>query len=162
MIYWTNGQCQSLLLGVNRSKDLFEACTQCGFCQEVCPGGIKHLDLFNRLRQMVVYGYPALGVNKEPILAVRFMKILLVAPFLALSGAKLGRFFLKRYVKNDSISSLPLIKGWFQCEIYLHPPYIFREWWASEHPKRFSHSSKEGWDSWTVMPDKNLRTSPQG
>ncbi|MGE5544168.1 MAG: LUD domain-containing protein, partial [Bacillota bacterium] len=49
-----------LLLGVNRSQDLFEACTQCGFCQEVCPGGIRHLELFNRYRQMVLNGFPAL------------------------------------------------------------------------------------------------------
>ncbi len=130
-----------LLLGVNRSKDLFEACTQCGFCQEVCPGGIKHLDLFNRLRQMVIYGYPALGVNKEPDTStVRFMKIFawgMRSPWRYRVGAKLGRFFLKRYVKNDSISSLPLLKGWFQCRDLPAPAtYTFREWWASEHSKK--------------------------
>lgn len=138
-----------LLLGVNRCQDLFEACTQCGFCQEVCPGGIKHLEMFNRYRQMVIHGYSALNVRKEPKKGTRFMKLFawgMGAAWRYRVGAKLGRFFLKRYVKDGKIHALPILKGWFQYRDLPGPaPYTFREWWASQESKSVKHSAgKEG------------------
>ncbi|MGI6549894.1 MAG: lactate utilization protein B [Syntrophomonadales bacterium] len=138
-----------LLLGVNRSQDLFEACTQCGFCQEVCPGGIKHLDMFSRYRQMVIYGFPALNVKKEPKEGTRFMKLFawgMRSPWRYRVGARLGRAFLKKYTKDGSIKALPILKGWFQYRDLPAPaPYTFREWWASQESQKAPLSTgKEG------------------
>lgn len=138
-----------LLLGVNRSQDLFEACTQCGFCQEVCPGGMKHLDLFNRYRQMVLNGYPALNVRKESKEGTRFMKLFawgMRSPWRYRVGAKLGRYYLKRHVKDGRIKALPILKGWFQYrDLPAPPPYTFREWWASQESRNVKLSAgKEG------------------
>jgi len=138
-----------LLLGVNRSRDLFEACTQCGFCQEVCPGGMKHLDLFNRYRQMVLNGYPALNVRKESKEGTRFMKLFawgMRSPWRYRVGAKLGRYYLKKHAKDGRIKALPVLKGWFQYrDLPAPPPHTFREWWASQESRNVKLSAgKEG------------------
>ena len=138
-----------LLVGVNRSKDLFESCTQCGICQEVCPGGIKHLDLYNRFRQMVIYGFPALGVKKEPDASAIFMKLFtwgMSSPWRYRLGAAVGRLFLKRYVKDGSIKNLPILKGWFRYRDLPAPAaHTFRDWWASQQSNNVNlNAVKEG------------------
>ena len=134
-----------LLLGVNRTQDLFEACTQCGFCQEVCPGGIKHLEMFNRYRQMVIYGYPALNVTKESAKVTRFVKLFawgMRSPWRYRISAKLGRSFLRRYVQGGRIKALPMLKGWFQYRDLPAPaPHAFREWWASQESQNVKLSA---------------------
>ena len=99
-------------------------------------GGMKHLDLFNRYRQMVLNGYPALNVRKESKEGTRFMKLFawgMRSPWRYRVGAKLGRFYLKKHVKDGRIKALPVLKGWFQYrDLPAPPPHTFREWWASQ------------------------------
>ncbi|MGE5544159.1 MAG: lactate utilization protein LutB domain-containing protein, partial [Bacillota bacterium] len=61
-------------------------------------------------------------------------------------GARLGRYFLRRYIKNGRINALPILKGWFQYRDLPAPaPYTFREWWASQESQNVKLSAgKEG------------------
>ncbi|HWQ74973.1 MAG TPA: lactate utilization protein B [Syntrophomonas sp.] len=45
-----------LLLGLEATRDLYEACTLCGGCEAVCPAGIHHVELFHRYRAMQAQG----------------------------------------------------------------------------------------------------------
>jgi L-lactate dehydrogenase complex protein LldF len=56
-----------LFLGLDRAKDLYQACTLCGKCREVCPAGIDHPELFLRLRQKRAAGEPRFRAKRPPI-----------------------------------------------------------------------------------------------
>jgi len=43
-----------LLLGLDKTQDIYRACTLCGACKSVCPAGIDHPDLFLYYRSMDV------------------------------------------------------------------------------------------------------------
>lgn len=43
-----------LLLGLDKTQDLYRACTLCGACKSVCPAGIDHPNLFLYYRSMDV------------------------------------------------------------------------------------------------------------
>jgi len=47
-----------LLLGLDRTQDLYRACTLCGTCVTVCPAGIDHPTLF--------LDYRARDVEEDP------------------------------------------------------------------------------------------------
>jgi L-lactate dehydrogenase complex protein LldF len=55
-----------LLLGLNRTQDLYRASTDCGRCKEVCPSGVNHPRLFRYYRQQDVEGNKDLGSVKRP------------------------------------------------------------------------------------------------
>jgi L-lactate dehydrogenase complex protein LldF len=45
-----------LLLGLDDTYHVYEACTLCGGCESVCPAGIHHVELFHHYRAMKADG----------------------------------------------------------------------------------------------------------
>lgn len=46
-----------LLLGFEKTKDLYHACTLCGACKAICPAGVDHPGLFLYYRALEAAGY---------------------------------------------------------------------------------------------------------
>ncbi len=57
-----------LLLGLDRTKDLYHACTQCGACSEVCPGGIDHPKMLHEFRIRQTRIRPRISFKKNDII----------------------------------------------------------------------------------------------
>lgn len=64
-----------MLLGMDRTKDLFRATTDCGRCKEVCPSGVNHPRIFKYYRQQEVEGNPDLHAVKRPWNERQFFKL---------------------------------------------------------------------------------------
>lgn len=50
-----------LLLGFDRTRDLYHACTLCGACKAICPGGVDHPGLFLHYRSLETAGFPGVA-----------------------------------------------------------------------------------------------------
>lgn len=55
-----------LLLGLDRTRDLYGACTMCGECKAICPSGIDHPSLLLSYRTKDVEGSDGYGVEPRP------------------------------------------------------------------------------------------------
>ncbi len=64
-----------MLLGLDRTQDLFRATTDCGRCKEVCPSGVNHPRIFRYYRQQDVEGNPDLHSQKRPWQEQQFFKL---------------------------------------------------------------------------------------
>jgi len=54
------------LLGLDKTRDLYRACTLCGACKSVCPAGIDHPGLFLYYRSMDASADPRFKGEKHP------------------------------------------------------------------------------------------------
>lgn len=63
-----------LLLGLDKTQDIYRACTLCGACKSVCPVGIDHPDLFLYYRSMDVSADHQFKGKKRPWREVGFYK----------------------------------------------------------------------------------------
>ena len=121
-----------LLLGLATTKDLFQACTLCGACREVCPAGIDHPALLLSYRARAVADDRGLGLPKR-ILA-DLLSCAMTHPRLWDLGIKLGRPLLNRAARDGYIPSLPAAQGWFACrDLPALPEKTFRERWRKGH-----------------------------
>jgi L-lactate dehydrogenase complex protein LldF len=64
-----------LLLGLERTQDLYRATTLCGSCKSVCPVGIDHPGLFLHYRAKDVSGDAALQAKKRPAMERMFFRL---------------------------------------------------------------------------------------
>ncbi|MCP4751138.1 MAG: lactate utilization protein [Proteobacteria bacterium] len=64
-----------LFLGLDRTQVLFRACTGCGRCKEVCPGGLDHPRMLQYYRQRDVESDPKYRFQKRPWQERRFFKL---------------------------------------------------------------------------------------
>jgi L-lactate dehydrogenase complex protein LldF len=64
-----------LLLGLERTQDLYRATTLCGSCKSVCPVGIDHPSLFLHYRGKDVSGDAALQAKKRPVMERIFFRL---------------------------------------------------------------------------------------
>lgn len=124
-----------LLLGLDRCRDLFEACTQCGYCQEVCPAGIKHLDMYHHYRGLSWRGSTEWRAEKGRIpFGLKLWAWAVGSPSRYIMGGRLARFFLKVKSREGRIRDLPFLKGWFAVRDLPSPSAVtFRDWWSSAH-----------------------------
>lgn len=106
-----------LLLGLDRTQDLYRACTLCGACREVCPAGVDHPSLFLYYRSKDVEGDQALRGKKRPWKESRFFDLwerAVTHSVLWKWGVKLVRPLVNRYARDGVIARMgPLFKGWF-------------------------------------------------
>ncbi|HOQ09723.1 MAG TPA: lactate utilization protein B [Syntrophomonadaceae bacterium] len=126
-----------LIMGLDRTRDLYEACTLCGGCQSVCPGGTPHLDLISRYRHMKVTGDERFGgtrVSLKERAAFELMNRGMQNPALYKSGLKIARSYINRRSQDGYISSLPgPMSGWFTCRDFPQlPEKSFRERWQED------------------------------
>jgi L-lactate dehydrogenase complex protein LldF len=63
-----------VLLGLDRTQDLYRASTLCGSCKSVCPVGIDHPSIFLYYRAKDVLGDPYFKGKRRPWMEERFFK----------------------------------------------------------------------------------------
>ena len=126
-----------LLLGIEKTADLYRACTLCGACRQICPAGVDHPSLILAYRQREVDSRGQDGKRLKAMIE----KIGAVLVSLGMSsaaawnlGVKVTRPFLKRIEHEGAAPYMPLgLKGWFTCrDLPAIPDRTFHEWWKAE------------------------------
>lgn len=107
-----------LLLGLDRTHDLFHACTLCGSCKSVCPGGVDHPEIFLYYRrQEAAKGRKQSG----ELISDKAAKLFDLWTWGAAKGwrwkmgVKTARPLVNSYAKGGVISKAPgRAAGWFR------------------------------------------------
>jgi L-lactate dehydrogenase complex protein LldF len=107
-----------LMLGQDKTQDLYRACTLCGGCEALCPAGIDHPKMFLSYRARDVAGDPRYRAKPRPWAESRLMGMFTWATKSRWRwdlGIRTIRPFINRYVKNQAIGRVkgPL-GGWFK------------------------------------------------
>jgi L-lactate dehydrogenase complex protein LldF len=107
-----------LLLGLDKTQDIYRACTLCGACKSVCPVGIDHPDLFLYYRSMDVSADHPFKGKKRPWREVRFFKAwgMAVQYFWMWNlGISMTRPFINENSHNGVIRKMKgAFGGWFR------------------------------------------------
>ncbi len=107
-----------LLLGLDKTQDLYRACTLCGTCRDVCPGGVDHPSLFLYYRAKDVEGDRKFKGKRRSRKEMRFFDLWSRAVshrWLWNLGVKGVRPFLNRYARAGVIHSMGrFFEGWFK------------------------------------------------
>lgn len=125
-----------LLLGMDETKHLFEACTMCGACMEVCPARVPHLTLYDRYRQMRAVG------NKDFKATTSAGNKIFFKSFARTVGNRrffdraliVARNYTRGSVENGHIKKLAgPFSGWFDCrDLPAVPASSFKDYWEKE------------------------------
>jgi L-lactate dehydrogenase complex protein LldF len=100
-----------LLLGYEKTKDLFCSCTLCGACKDTCPAGIDHPELFLYYRSKIADN----AGQGEKTLYASFAAAMQSSLAWSL-GIKTARAFLNRKARGGYVSSIEgKADGWFSC-----------------------------------------------
>jgi L-lactate dehydrogenase complex protein LldF len=106
-----------LLLGFEKTQDLFKSCTLCGRCRHFCPVGIDHPKVICYLRSRNVMGNPVFNGKGEKFnerLAYGFYLHAASHKILwELSGRILRRILNRRAVNGQIKAGPKLFSGWF-------------------------------------------------
>lgn len=125
-----------LLLGLDETKHLYQACTLCGACMETCPVEIPHLDFFQRYRQLKASGDKEYEATSNIWNKMMFESI---AKGMdnnkryerALAGL---RAYTKNFVTDNYIEKMPMpLASWFIArDLPEIPSQSFRAYWQEE------------------------------
>jgi len=127
-----------LLLGLNKTQDLYRACTLCGACKSVCPAGIDHPNLFLYYRSLDVSADVSAGHRfngkKRPWREALFFKAwgMAVQSFwMWNSGVSMTRPFINGHSRNGMIRQMKgAFGGWFRKRDFpAMAQKTFRERW---------------------------------
>lgn len=126
-----------LLLGLDRTQDLYRACSLCGTCHTVCPGGIDHPSLFLYYRSRDVEGDPRLRGKKRPWnerLFFYFWNRAVNSTGLWKSGVRIARHVLNRHAQEGWIKDLgKMFAGWFkERDLPAVSDHTFRDLWQKK------------------------------
>jgi len=124
-----------LLLGFDRTADLYHACTLCGTCRSICPAGIDHPALFLYYRFREVEMDARFRPKRRPAKERLFFRIWHMANKKRARwdfSIKLGRVMMKKYEKEGWLSSMgQFFTGWFkERDFPAASRQTFREWWG--------------------------------
>ncbi|MDR3671497.1 MAG: lactate utilization protein B [Holophaga sp.] len=107
-----------LLFGLDRTKDLYRACTLCGACASVCPAGIDHPKLFLSYRDKDVKGDARFNSLQRPAkesLFFRLWSFSVGSAGLWNLGARLFRPIFNWNAHDGVVSRMPgPLGGWFR------------------------------------------------
>jgi L-lactate dehydrogenase complex protein LldF len=111
-----------LLIGLDRTQDLYRACTLCGNCKKVCPAGIDHPSMLLQFRAR----------EKHPFGEARFFDLWALGVTSAWRwrlGTKRLRAMINKYSEDGVISKTnKRFEGWFGCrDLPIVPDKSFRE-----------------------------------
>lgn len=107
-----------LLLGLEKTQDLYRACTLCGKCKAICPSGIDHPKMFLWFRSRDVECDARLGGKSRPWIERRVMDVFswgLRRAWRWNAGVKGVRPVVNVHAHNDIISKMRILEGWFTC-----------------------------------------------
>jgi L-lactate dehydrogenase complex protein LldF len=107
-----------LLLGLDKTQDLYRACTLCGACKSVCPAGIDHPDLMLYYRSMDRSADHPFHGKKRPWREMRFFQAwgMAVQRFWMWNfGIAMTRPFINKNSHNGVIREMKgAFSGWFR------------------------------------------------
>jgi L-lactate dehydrogenase complex protein LldF len=107
-----------LLLGLERTQDLYRATTLCGACKDVCPAGINHPSLFLQYRAKDVLGERTFRGKKRPGMERRFFQIwtwVVTHSWLWNWGVRIVRPFINKEAHEGVLSKVRgPFEGWFR------------------------------------------------
>ncbi len=107
-----------LLLGLDRTQDLYRACTLCGACREVCPAGVDHPSIFLYYRSKDVEGDRNLHGKRRPWWELRLFGLwgrAVAHSALWNLGVRVIRPLVNRYSHGGVISRMGgFFQGWFR------------------------------------------------
>jgi len=132
-----------LLLGLERTQDLYRACTLCGACKEVCPAGVDHPSMFLYYRSKDVQGDDGLKGKKRDWKEDSFFRIFSLAttfPWLWNKAVRLLRPLYNRNAKDDVVTNISgPFEGWFrQRNLPAMPSETFHDRWKKMKANRLS------------------------
>lgn len=106
-----------LLLGLDRTQELYRASTLCGACKSVCPVGIDHPSMFLYYRAKDVLGDPDKKGKKRPWSEEQFFRMWTRAatrPWFWNMGVRMARPLLNKDARQGVISKgKGPFQGWF-------------------------------------------------
>lgn len=107
-----------LLLGLERTQDLYRATTLCGACKGVCPAGIDHPGLFLQYRAKDVLGEKTFRARKRPGMERSFFRLwtwAVTRPWLWNWGVRTVRPFINKEVHEGVLRKVQgPFEGWFR------------------------------------------------
>jgi L-lactate dehydrogenase complex protein LldF len=107
-----------LLLGLERTQDLYRATTLCGACKGVCPAGIDHPSLFLQYRAKDVLEEMTFRAKKRPGMERNFFRLwtwAVTRSWLWNWGVRMVRPFINREAHQGVLSKVKgPFKGWFR------------------------------------------------
>ena len=123
-----------LLLGLDDTNHIYEACTLCGGCESVCPAGIKHVEMFHHYRAMKVMGDKKFNASRGSVVERTGFKGWAAAvknPALFEKSVDLVRFYLGLSSKEGQVSKMPgPLKAWTNYRDLPVAEKTFRQYWA--------------------------------
>lgn len=125
-----------LLLGLDKTRDLYRASTHCGACKRVCPAGIDHPGMFLSFRRKEVEGDPQLKTKARPFMGKTVFNVwtfLVTKPRIWRLSSKIVRLLVNKTLQIDFIRNIkgPL-ERWTRCRDLLNvADKTFHERWKS-------------------------------
>ncbi|HSR11774.1 MAG TPA: lactate utilization protein B [Thermodesulfobacteriota bacterium] len=107
-----------LMLGLDKTQDLYRASTLCGACKHICPTGIDHPSMFLYYRAKDVAGDAEKRSKPRPWTEKNFFKMFARAathPWMWELGVKMARPVMNREARGGAISRAKgPFDGWFR------------------------------------------------
>jgi L-lactate dehydrogenase complex protein LldF len=124
-----------LLLGLDKTGDLYRASTLCGNCKSVCPVGIDHPNLFLYFRSLDADKNSLLKAGMRPWKDSLFFALWRWAVSRSRRWnflLKISRPFINRYTLNNSVSrGIGPVDQWLKArDLPILPKRTFRERWT--------------------------------
>lgn len=130
-----------LLLGLDKTQDLYESCTFCGACQETCPSQVPHLSLLERYRSMKSKGdvkYAASSSTWPERIGFKTWSWGVNHPSLYATGLRIANKYMNSNAVDGYLSNMPgPMQGWFSCRDLPAPPVdgSFHQRWRNRLQK---------------------------
>ncbi|MBP1723494.1 MAG: hypothetical protein H6Q44_1199 [Deltaproteobacteria bacterium] len=107
-----------MILGLERTQELYRASTLCGSCKSICPVGIDHPSLFLYYRAKDVLGDPNFKSVNRPWMERKFFKMFSWAaatPWAWNMGVRMARPIMNKDAQNGVVSKAKgPFQGWFR------------------------------------------------
>jgi len=126
-----------MLLGLDRTQELYRASTLCGACKSLCPAGIDHPSLFLYYRAKDVLGDPDFKSKDRPWVERQFFKMwgwAASTPWAWNLGIRMARPYINKDAK-EGVLSKPKgpFGGWFRSrDIPAMARVTFHERWKNK------------------------------
>jgi L-lactate dehydrogenase complex protein LldF len=125
-----------VLLGLDRTQELYRASTLCGACKSFCPVGIDHPSLFLYYRAKDVLGDPHFKSIDRPWMERQFFKMWSWAastPWAWNMGVRMARPYINKDAKDGILSKAKgPFQGWFRSrDIPAMAGFTFHDRWKN-------------------------------
>lgn len=125
-----------LILGLNETKHLYQACTLCGACMDICPVRVPHLDLIIKYRNMKATGDKQLDATINiwnRMLAQSFARAISKRSYYERSLVGMRAYFNSN-ANGGNIKNLPgPVQSWFIARDFPPiPEETFRDYWETK------------------------------